>query len=45
MSLQQIGDTLQQLAQIDYAIKTGQSKAQVEIERLVLKLTAGSDGC
>ncbi len=41
MSLQQIGDTLQQLAQIDYAIKTGQSKAQVEIEKLALKLTAG----
>jgi len=40
MSLQQIGDTLQQLAQIDYAIKTGQSKAQVEIEKLALKLTA-----
>jgi DNA polymerase-3 subunit delta len=39
MSLQQIGDTLQQLAQIDYAIKTGQTKAQVAIERLALKLT------
>jgi len=45
MSLQQIGDTLQQLAQIDYAIKTGQSKAQVEIEKLALKLTASSDRC
>jgi len=40
MSLQQIGDTLQQLAQIDYAIKTGQTKAQVAIEKLALKLTA-----
>jgi len=45
MSLQQIGDTLQQLAQIDYAIKTGQSKAQVEIEKLALRLTAGPDRC
>lgn len=40
MSLQQIGDTLQQLAQIDYAIKTGQTKAQVAMEKLVLNLTA-----
>jgi DNA polymerase-3 subunit delta len=40
MSLQQIGDTLQQLAQIDYAIKTGQTKAQLAIEKLVLELTA-----
>ena len=42
MSLQQIGDTLQQLAQIDYEIKTGQTKAQVAIEKLVLELTAVS---
>jgi DNA polymerase-3 subunit delta len=42
MSLRQIGDTLQQLAQIDYAIKTGQTKAQVAIEKLVLELNATS---
>ncbi len=42
MSLQQIGDTLQQLAQIDYAIKTGQTKAQVAIERLVFQRLADS---
>jgi DNA polymerase-3 subunit delta len=42
MSLQQIGDTLQQLAQIDYAIKTGQTKAQVEIEKLVIQRLADS---
>jgi DNA polymerase-3 subunit delta len=40
MSLKQIGDTLQQLAGIDYAIKTGRTKPQVAIEQLVLKLTA-----
>ncbi len=42
MSLRQIGDTLQQLAQIDYAIKTGQTKAQVAIERLVFQRLADS---
>jgi len=42
LSLQQIGNTLQQLAQIDYAIKTGRTKAQLAIEKLVLNLTAGS---
>jgi len=41
MSLKQIGDTLQQLAATDYAIKTGQTKPQVAIEQLVLKLAAG----
>jgi len=40
MSLHQIGDMLQQLGEIDYAIKTGQTKARVAIERLVLKLTS-----
>ena len=39
MSLKQIGENLQQLAQIDYAIKTGQTKPQVAIEQLVLNLT------
>lgn len=40
MSLKQIGDSIQQLAEIDYAIKTGRTKPQVAIERLVLKLSA-----
>ena len=40
MSLKQIGDGIQQLAEIDYAIKTGQTKPQVAIEQLVLKLSA-----
>jgi DNA polymerase-3 subunit delta len=42
MPLKRIGDILQQLADIDYAIKTGRTKAQVAIEQLVLKLAAGS---
>ncbi len=42
LSLQQIGDTIGALAQIDYEIKTGQTKAQVAIEKLVLELTAAS---
>jgi DNA polymerase-3 subunit delta len=41
LSLRQIGDTLGALAQIDYAIKTGQTKVQIAIEKLVLQLTAG----
>jgi DNA polymerase-3 subunit delta len=40
MSLKQIGDVIQQLAGIDYAIKTGRTKPQVAIEQLVLKLSA-----
>ncbi len=43
MSLEQIGATLQKLAAIDYAIKTGQTKANVAIEQLVLGLTTGFD--
>jgi len=43
MTLGQVGSILQQLAGIDYAIKTGQTKPQVAIEQLVLKLTAGQD--
>lgn len=39
MTLNQIGDGIQQLAEIDYAIKTGRTKPQVAIERLVLELT------
>jgi DNA polymerase-3 subunit delta len=43
MSLKQIGDGIQHLAATDYAIKTGRTKPQVAIERLVLKLTAVSE--
>jgi DNA polymerase-3 subunit delta len=39
LSLRQVGDILRQLAEIDYAIKTGRTKAQVAIERLVLELS------
>ena len=42
ITLQQIGTYLQQLARIDYAIKTGRTKPQVAIEQLVLKLASGS---
>ena len=38
MSLKQIGTVLQQLASTDYVIKTGQVKAEVATERLVLRL-------
>ena len=38
MSLLQIGDMLKQLARIDYEIKTGQTKASIAIEQLVLSL-------
>ena len=40
-SLKQIGQYLQQLAETDYAIKTGRAKAKVAMEQLVLKLAAG----
>ena len=40
ITLKQIGDILGQLAAIDAAIKTGQSTAQVAIEKLVFKLAA-----
>lgn len=36
LSLEQIGRQLQRLAEIDYAIKTGQTRAPVAIEQLVL---------
>lgn len=39
ISLEQIGSALQKLAAIDYAIKTGQTKAEVAIEQLVLELS------
>ncbi|MHC4624799.1 MAG: DNA polymerase III subunit delta [Planctomycetota bacterium] len=41
MPLKRIGDVLVQLAEIDYAIKTGRTKTQVAIEQLVLRLAAG----
>jgi len=43
MTLAELGSILQQLAQIDYAIKTGQTKAKVAIEQLVIGLTACPD--
>ena len=43
MSLAQLGENLQQLADMDYAIKTGRKKANVAAEQLVLKLATGSD--
>jgi DNA polymerase-3 subunit delta len=44
MSLKQIGSILQQLAATDYAIKTGQTKAEVAVEQLVFKLAAVTEG-
>ena len=40
ISLSQISAMLQELAGIDYAVKTGQTKATVAVERLVLRLSA-----
>ena len=40
ITLKQLSRNLQQLAQTDYAIKTGRTKPQVAIEQLVLKLAA-----
>jgi DNA polymerase-3 subunit delta len=37
-SLQQIATTIEELAAIDHAVKTGQAKTQVAMEQLVLKL-------
>ena len=45
LSLKQLGENLQQLAGLDYGIKTGRAKAQVAIEQLVLSLTASSNAC
>jgi DNA polymerase-3 subunit delta len=39
-SLNQIGEYLQKLAQTDYTIKTGQTKAPVAMEQFVLQLSA-----
>ena len=40
ITLKQIGSVLQKLAAIDYAIKTGRTKAEVATEQLVLELAA-----
>ncbi len=40
MTLHQIGSILQRLAAIDYAIKTGRTKAEVATEQLVLQLAS-----
>jgi DNA polymerase-3 subunit delta len=40
LSLKQIGDQLQQLAQTDYAIKRGQAQPRIAIEQFVLQLAA-----
>lgn len=37
-SLEQLGKYIEQLAAIDYAVKTGQAKTQVAMEQLVLEL-------
>ena len=41
VTLKQIGANLQQLAEMDYAIKTGRTNPRVAAEQLVLKLAAG----
>ena len=41
MSLEQISAILQQLAETDYAIKTGRTKAEIAAEQLVLSLPLG----
>jgi len=43
ISLVQIGSLLEQLAGIDYAVKTGRSRAPVAIEQLVLKLAGAGN--
>jgi DNA polymerase-3 subunit delta len=40
LNLKQIGHYLRQLAETDYEIKTGQAKAKVAMEQLVLRLSA-----
>lgn len=41
MSLEKIGEYLQQLAQTDYAVKTGRTKAPVAMEQFVWQLSVG----
>ncbi|MGA2092980.1 MAG: DNA polymerase III subunit delta [Sedimentisphaerales bacterium] len=40
LSIRQIGDQLKQLAEIDHAIKTGQSQPRIAIEQFVLKMAS-----
>ena len=40
LSLKQIGDQIQQLAETDYAIKRGQAQPRIAIEQFVLQLAA-----
>jgi len=40
LSLKQIGDQIQQLAETDYAIKRGQAQPRIAIEQLVLRMAA-----
>jgi DNA polymerase-3 subunit delta len=40
LTLKQIGDQIQQLAETDYAIKRGQAQPRIAIEQLVLQMTA-----
>ena len=44
MTLQELGQGLQQLAAIDYKIKTGQTKAHVAVEQVVLNLASVASG-
>jgi len=41
VSLKQIGSILQRLAELDYEVKTGRTKAKVAVEKLVFRLAAG----
>jgi len=41
MSLRQIGENLERLASVDYAIKTGRTKARVAMEQLIFDMAAG----
>ncbi|MCK5226258.1 MAG: hypothetical protein KAQ89_06030, partial [Planctomycetes bacterium] len=41
MNLKQIAANLQRLAQIDYEIKTGRTKANVAIEQMVVSMAGG----
>jgi DNA polymerase-3 subunit delta len=44
ISLGQVGKYLQQLAETDYAVKTGRTKAPVAMEQLVLRLATETHG-
>jgi DNA polymerase III delta subunit len=40
MSLVHIGNSLQKLAEIDHAVKTGRTRVQIAMEQLVLNLSS-----